>query len=108
MVLTFFLICCSNAFKSFDKGASRSCLFPSASSFTTGSGRNDFVKILNNDNYKTIVWNGPLGYYEDDHFKKGTLSLARDLVSYINSNHLQQKNNPVFFPLQKNLSDESR
>jgi phosphoglycerate kinase len=46
----------------------------------------DFVKILENDNYKTIVWNGPLGYYENDEFKKGTLILARDLLSYINSN----------------------
>jgi phosphoglycerate kinase len=46
----------------------------------------EFVKILENDKYKTIVWNGPLGYYENDEFKKGTLSLACDLVSYINSN----------------------
>ncbi len=45
-----------------------------------------FVNILKNDNYKTIVWNGPLGYYEDDEFKKGTLTLAHDLVDYINSN----------------------
>ena len=25
----------------------------------------------------TIIWNGPLGYFENDHFKHGTLSIAR-------------------------------
>ena len=26
---------------------------------------------------KTIIWNGPLGYFENIHFKHGTLSIAR-------------------------------
>lgn len=45
-----------------------------------------FVEILKKDNYKTIVWNGPLGNYEDDMFKKGTLTLAKELVEFINTN----------------------
>lgn len=43
----------------------------------------NFVDILKNENYKTIVWNGPLGYYEDDQFKTGTLELAKGLVGYV-------------------------
>ena len=43
----------------------------------------NFVEVLRAENYKTIVWNGPLGYYEDDAFKTGTLELAKGLVDYI-------------------------
>ncbi len=43
----------------------------------------NFVQILKDENYKTIVWNGPLGYYEDDLFKTGTLELAKGLVEYV-------------------------
>lgn len=43
----------------------------------------DFVKIIKNVQYKTIVWNGPLGYYEDTEFKKGTLTLASELVDCV-------------------------
>lgn len=32
-------------------------------------------------NAKTIIWNGPLGYFEDDRFKYGTLSIAILLAS---------------------------
>ena len=46
----------------------------------------DFVEILKKDNYKKIVWNGPLGNYEDDAFKVGTLTLAKGLVDYIVNN----------------------
>jgi phosphoglycerate kinase len=35
---------------------------------------------------KTIVWNGPLGNYEDDAFKKGTLTLAKELVDLVHAN----------------------
>jgi len=50
------------------------------------SGILEFVEILKKDNYKTIVWNGPLGNYEDDAFKTGTLTLAKQLVVHINTN----------------------
>jgi phosphoglycerate kinase len=50
----------------------------------------EFIEILKNDNYKTIVWNGPLGNYEDDAFKTGTLTLAKELITYINTNHVAQ------------------
>ncbi len=50
-----------------------------------GSVQN-FVKILTDENYKTIVWNGPLGYYEEDAFKTGTLQLATGLVEYVTGN----------------------
>ncbi len=43
----------------------------------------NFVDILKAEQYKTIVWNGPLGYYEDDAFKTGTLELAKGLVEYV-------------------------
>jgi phosphoglycerate kinase len=29
----------------------------------------------------TIIWNGPLGYYENEHFKHGTLSVARVIAA---------------------------
>ncbi|MDO8667966.1 MAG: phosphoglycerate kinase [bacterium] len=29
----------------------------------------------------TIIWSGPLGFFEDDHFKHGTLSIARLVAS---------------------------
>ncbi len=31
-----------------------------------------YIKIA-----QTLVWNGPLGKFEDNHFKQGTLSIAR-------------------------------
>lgn len=34
-----------------------------------------FVSFIRHAN--TIVWNGPLGYFENKHFKHGTLSIAR-------------------------------
>jgi phosphoglycerate kinase len=46
-----------------------------------------FVQQLGAQNCKTIVWNGPLGYYEDDNFKKGTLDLAKKLVEYIGTHN---------------------
>jgi len=30
---------------------------------------------------KTLVWNGPMGYFENEHFKYGTLSIARLVAS---------------------------
>lgn len=45
----------------------------------------EFVNIIKNKNTKTIVWNGPLGNYEDDNFKKGTQYLAQRLIEYIES-----------------------
>ncbi|MFH0955688.1 MAG: phosphoglycerate kinase [Candidatus Falkowbacteria bacterium] len=34
-----------------------------------------FVSFIKHAN--TIIWNGPLGYFENEHFKHGTLSIAR-------------------------------
>jgi phosphoglycerate kinase len=50
------------------------------------SGILEFVEILKKDGYKTIVWNGPMGNYEDDVFKAGTLTLAKGLVDYMDIN----------------------
>lgn len=33
---------------------------------------------------KTIIWNGPMGMYESEHFKYGTLSIARAVASRSN------------------------
>lgn len=38
-----------------------------------------FVSFIRQAN--TIIWNGPLGYFENDHFKHGTLSIARFVAS---------------------------
>lgn len=34
-----------------------------------------FISFIKHAN--TIIWNGPLGYYENEHFKHGTLSIGR-------------------------------
>ncbi|MFH1233219.1 MAG: phosphoglycerate kinase [Patescibacteria group bacterium] len=36
----------------------------------------DFIKKAN-----TIIWNGPMGYFENEHFKHGTLIIARLVAS---------------------------
>ncbi len=38
-----------------------------------------FSKYINKA--KTIVWNGPLGMFEDDKFKKGTVVIAREIAA---------------------------
>lgn len=38
-----------------------------------------FAGFINNAH--TIIWNGPMGYFENDHFKHGTMSLARLVAS---------------------------
>ncbi len=49
-------------------------------------GVKEFVAALKSINTKTIVWNGPLGNYEDENFKQGTLTLAKELIEYVNAN----------------------
>ncbi len=46
----------------------------------------NFVKKISLNNVKTIVWNGPLGNYEIDEFKKGTMYLANKLVDLVYNN----------------------
>lgn len=43
----------------------------------------EFVGKIKNINTKTIVWNGPLGNYEDIRFKDGTMNLAKELIELI-------------------------
>lgn len=38
-----------------------------------------FVNFIRQAN--TIIWNGPLGYFESEHFKHGTLSVARFIAT---------------------------
>ena len=38
-----------------------------------------FVNFIKHAN--TIIWNGPMGYFENEHFKHGTLSIARFVAS---------------------------
>jgi phosphoglycerate kinase len=45
-----------------------------------------FISVIKKDNIKTIVWNGPIGNYEDERFKDGTISLAKGLIQYIVEN----------------------
>lgn len=37
-----------------------------------------FAKIINSAN--TIIWNGPMGYFEDERFKKGTEAICNAIV----------------------------
>ena len=46
----------------------------------------NFINILKDKNIKTIVWNGPLGNYEDNYFKNGTEFIAKGLISIIENN----------------------
>ena len=31
------------------------------------------------DNSKTVLWNGPAGYFENQNFSKGTISIAKKI-----------------------------
>ena len=41
-----------------------------------------FVNFIRHAN--TIIWNGPMGYFENEHFKHGTLTVARFVASRSN------------------------
>ncbi|MBU0636695.1 MAG: phosphoglycerate kinase [Patescibacteria group bacterium] len=36
----------------------------------------NFIKLA-----KTLIWNGPMGYFENEHFKQGTLAIAKLVAS---------------------------
>ncbi len=40
------------------------------------------------DQSKTVLWNGPAGYFENDNFFKGTLSIAESISKNTNNNSL--------------------
>ena len=44
------------------------------------------MKILNKS--KTVMWNGPAGYFENKNFAKGTISIAQIIASNTLSNSL--------------------
>ncbi len=44
----------------------------------------EFINTIKNKNAQTIIWNGPLGNYEIDDFKKGTRFLAEELIKFVN------------------------
>lgn len=46
-----------------------------------------FIARVVEMNVKTILWNGPMGKYEDIAFTKGTISLAENIFSYVKNNH---------------------
>lgn len=49
----------------------------------------DFVKTIQDVDTKTILWNGPVGNFEVKEFAKGTETLAKELLLYIESVVLQ-------------------
>jgi phosphoglycerate kinase len=49
----------------------------------------DFVKTIQDIDAKTILWNGPVGNFEVKEFAKGTETLAKELLSYMESIVLQ-------------------
>ena len=42
-------------------------------------GLNSVKNIEKIDQSKTVLWNGPAGYFENDNFAKGTLSIAKSI-----------------------------
>ena len=38
----------------------------------------DIIKII--DISKTVLWNGPAGYFENHNFSKGTISIAKKFL----------------------------
>lgn len=49
----------------------------------------EFVKYIKDKNIQTIIWNGPLGLYEKEEYKKGTLFLMQELVKYSSENNVK-------------------
>ncbi len=47
---------------------------------------NEIYKII--DASKTVLWNGPAGYFENQNFLKGTTSIAKKISNNTNSNSL--------------------
>ena len=40
------------------------------------------------DNSKTVLWNGPAGYFENKNFASGTFSIAKKISENTNNNSL--------------------
>jgi len=40
------------------------------------------------DSSKTVLWNGPAGYFENRNFSKGTISIARKISENTKTNNL--------------------
>ncbi|WP_185873075.1 phosphoglycerate kinase [Blattabacterium cuenoti] len=46
---------------------------------------NNFCKIINKS--KTILWNGPMGLFENNKFSKGTISIAKEIIKITEKNY---------------------
>ena len=40
------------------------------------------------ENSKTVLWNGPAGYFENDNFMNGSLEIAKAIANNSKNNHL--------------------
>ena len=47
---------------------------------------NKIINII--DNSKTILWNGPAGYFENPNFAKGSIKIAKKIIENNKSNKI--------------------
>ena len=57
---------------------------------------------------KTVLWNGPAGYFENENFKKGSLEIARKIVEKNKKNEIRPDIQRIIMAVRNGIGEIGR